>query len=148
MTASHATQEYSSIFPRQTCKIVQTSLNTCTTVGLEEWLLHKNSTNTILKIEFMASLIQLTMLFSLLLRQHPVPWVALPQQLEFCGDKSSSEKNAEILRKLSRFYSLLREINPICSISKPEMGDGMSQASSCFPLLVEGSVMARAFLVY
>lgn len=96
----------------------------------------------------MASLIQLTMLFSLLLRQHPVPWVALPQQLEFCGDKSSSEKNAQILRKLSRFYSLLREINPICSISKPEMGDGMSQASSCFPLLVEGSVMARAFLVY
>ena len=56
--------------------------------------MHQNS-STVLQIEVMAFKIQLTMLFSLSLRQHPVPLATLPQQFKSCGDKNSEKKRAD-----------------------------------------------------
>lgn len=82
---------------RQAFKPARMSLDICNTVWPEEWLIQKNSINTTLQIEVTAIEVQLTMLFSPLLWQHPVPLAALPQQFESCGDKKT------VLRKMARF---------------------------------------------
>lgn len=89
---------------RQTLKTAQRALNICTTAEPERLLTHQSS-NAILKIEVMGFNIQLTMVFSLPLRQHPVPLATLPQQFMSCGSKNCSEKKSADSRETKQSWS-------------------------------------------